>query len=388
MNSASFVLRPFQAQARKLLNTSSTSIRIHQSAMNDTKTIHESTHGNQSNFVITAAAQQEQNNNHSMPSTLIIFSGPTSLDTTDEDNKNELYLRNLDFFLAHGVDCESQGDTIVTLGPLVKVAYETRVQQINQNCLQRGPHYGRHRLHIVEREPTCYDMESMYKVLYNNTVAIDNNINISSYDFIVYINCGMTGPAPALSRGWTHHFTKHLSEHVLMTGLSINCDIAGPHVQSMAYAFNQAGLKIAKNAIFDCRTSNYGKRNKQMLSRMRRDIVTTYEIGMSTFILKGGGALLSIIPQWGITVSSIEEPTCHEWDPWYGEALNSTFGGRWPKLEELVFMKSSRFVTPELADLLNLTQPIRWNEMTPPFWNKTVLYTGRAGKEELVSDRI
>eukprot|EP00545_Synedropsis_sp_CCMP1620_P001675 CAMPEP_0119024156 /NCGR_PEP_ID=MMETSP1176-20130426/31345_1 /TAXON_ID=265551 /ORGANISM="Synedropsis recta cf, Strain CCMP1620" /LENGTH=106 /DNA_ID=CAMNT_0006979373 /DNA_START=27 /DNA_END=343 /DNA_ORIENTATION=- len=34
---------------------------------------------------------------------LVAYSGPTSLERSK--GKNELYLRNLDFFLKHGVDC-------------------------------------------------------------------------------------------------------------------------------------------------------------------------------------------------------------------------------------------------------------------------------------------
>jgi hypothetical protein len=105
-------------------------------------------------------------------------------------------------------------------------------------------------VYTVLRDLDCHDLATVHTLFFNSTVPTH------TYDYFVYINCGMTGPSPDL-RGtpWLHAFLDPLSETVKMSGLSVNCFRKNsPHVQSMAYALDRFGLDIvlASGSIFDC----------------------------------------------------------------------------------------------------------------------------------------
>lgn len=279
--------------------------------------------------------------------TLVVYSGPTSVSRAGKDL---LYLKNFEFFLQHGIDCHAT--VVITLGAEAVTMFADQITQLNATCQELNP------IFVLEREPVCYDMETARKVL--------QEFPVDDYDFLVYVNCVMTGPSPALKARWTNMLTDpFLAEgtRVLMTGVSINCmDLPGlPHIQSMVYALSRKGLEVARNAAYDCRQSYYFKRRKRV--RLKKEIIKRYEVGMSTRILQAGGALQSVVGPWNTTFPNNNSTinSCTLWDPWYGDHLLAYFGSQWPRLEELMFLKSSRVLTPEVAELLNLSFPAPWH---------------------------
>ena len=56
----------------------------------------------------------------------------------------------------------------------------------------------------------------------------DGPVNATEYDYFLYVNCGVTGPAKEVAAlPWTDLFIQKLRSGIKMTGLSHNCDI--PH---------------------------------------------------------------------------------------------------------------------------------------------------------------
>jgi hypothetical protein len=196
-------------------------------------------------------------------------------------------------------------------------------------------------------------MESMRVVLYNSTIPVD------SYTYLVYVNCGMTGPAPERAQRWTTVFTKPLSSKICMTGLSINCH-ATAHVQSFAYALNQKGLSIVKSkgVIFDCLQRNYSDVPESLRDRRRFvEIVKDYERGMSYHIIRVRLGIQSVLPQWKTTVFRKNISQCRAVDPWYVDYLSQYYGGRLPTLEEV--FKTSRFLPKAIGELIHYTLLIK-----------------------------
>eukprot|EP00980_Cylindrotheca_fusiformis_P013161 scaffold3337_cov95-Cylindrotheca_fusiformis.AAC.4 len=206
--------------------------------------------------------------------TVVVYTGPTQLNRTE--GKNELYLRNFEYFLSHnGVDCESH-HTIVTLSD---ATYNYYMQE--DSVLQRLATTCGNALRVIRRENTCYDMGSMYVVL--------NTFDLSQYDYFVYLNCGVTGPLfwNSATISWTRFFTSLLNDQIKMAGLSINCQFMGrhntTHVQSMAFALDKIGLGIIQSsgAVYNCHQNGTA-----MTKEDRLGLIDRYEIGMSRAILQ------------------------------------------------------------------------------------------------------
>lgn len=139
------------------------------------------------------------------PNLLLVYSGPTTLNT--KFAKDELYLRNLEFFLFNGgVDCTAHG-TIITLTSVVAEKYQPKIEEYHQkHCAMKGNKF----LRIVVREDVCYDMETVKLILLEG----EGGVNITEYDYFLYVNCGVTGPViddigtvPTGSNPWTYEFT-------------------------------------------------------------------------------------------------------------------------------------------------------------------------------------
>jgi hypothetical protein len=255
---------------------------------------------------------------------------------------------------------------------------------------------------------------------------------LSTYDYFVFANCGVTGPAPPSARRtgpWTSHFTALLDERVKMTGLSMNCKLVdGVHVQSMMYAVDRVGLEIiAKSgAIFDCLEEPH----KNQLDY----IVEMYEKKMGKAILDAGYALRPLIggSDLIVTKSNVRDcvpcefynlkenhveggvvvnvtgltPGCdvrnqfkdiwmesryetynihilcaltfflHENLSYLARIVDSSskifrtsssvprlmalFDGKVPSLDDVIFFKTSRLLTPDIAAQINYTGKIHW----------------------------
>ena len=282
---------------------------------------------------------------------------------------------------------------------------------------------------LVSRRSVCYDMEAAHLTLSGGVPGLRE---LSTYDYFVFVNCGVTGPAPPSARRsgpWTSHFTALLDERVKMTGLSMNCKLVdGVHVQSMMYAVDRVGLEIiAKSgAIFDCLEEPH----KNQLDY----IVEMYEKKMGKAILDAGYALRPLIggSDLIVTKSNVRDcvpcefynlkenhveggvvvnvtgltPGCdvrnqfkdiwmesryetynihilcaltfflHENLSSLARIVDSSsktvrtsssvprlmalFDGKVPSLDDVIFFKTSRLLTPDIAAQINYTGKIHW----------------------------
>ena len=280
---------------------------------------------------------------------LVVYSGPTSMDRTQAGtNKQELYHRNMIYFMKHGVDCRHQ-DTVIVVTREVLPHYIEEIQAMNlENCLPCN-----HSVQLLVREPDCFDLETLRTVVFNST------INVMSYDYFVYVNCGMSGPFlnnDHQKGPWTYQLLSLLSEKVRMSGLSINCPLAPnrQHVQSFVYAVDNVGLQIILNAsaIFDCRQI----RTKSRANRYAL-VVKLYEIGMSQAILNAGHGIASLLPP--IVLLSENRTMCTILDMWNRGGLEETFGHILTSNETL-FFKSSRFLPKEIAQQIEYPGDPHW----------------------------
>eukprot|EP00980_Cylindrotheca_fusiformis_P023438 scaffold10477_cov92-Cylindrotheca_fusiformis.AAC.1 len=273
--------------------------------------------------------------------TVVVYTGPTQLDR--KEGKNELYLRNFEYFLTHkGVDCENH-DTIITLSNETYNYYmqkDSILQQLSGTCGNA--------LRVVRRQDTCYDMGSLYMVL--------NSFDINQYEYFVYLNCGVVGPLwwNSDTTSWTLFFTSLLNDRVKMSGLSANCYYAGydcAHVQSMAFAVDNIGLDIIQTsgAVYDCQ-----KNNTAMTQTEKRELIGRYEVGMSQAILRSEYSIAT----WFTTSGTFNHPEpvifssskgrCR--DPWYvGVYLRRSWGCplKSPSCN-LTFFKTSRFIPSDI----------------------------------------
>lgn len=276
---------------------------------------------------------------------LVAYSGPTSMDRTE--GKNELYLRNLDFFLKHGVDCRYQ-DTVIALTESVEKVYHEQLVEMNEACGRTSS--GRHQLYTLVRNKECHDLATVHTLFYNSTIETD------TYDYFVYINCGMTGPSPGMQPAWVWPFIEPLNDRVKMSGLSVNCFRKNsPHVQSMAYALDRIGLAevLRSGSIFDCRSLDISS------EIMFNKIVAKYEKGMSKAVLNAGYGLVSMI--WPGVVFWENRTNCTLVDRWGEANLKVSFGGRLPYLNETIFFKSSRLLPKEIADVIGFSGEASWH---------------------------
>ena len=150
-----------------------------------------------------------------------------------------------------------------------------------------------------------------------------------------------------------------------MTGLSMNCKFHLPHIQSMMYAMDREGLQVVMDggAIFDCtKRPGYSTWNR---NRLQTTIISGYEVQMSRLLLKAGYGISSVVRPTIIfqhnstrCLNKYGNDTLN--DIWIGKRLTEYFG-RIPSLDEVVFFKTSRILTPETASLINYTLEVDWN---------------------------
>lgn len=231
-------------------------------------------------------------------------------------------------------------------------------------------------------------MESARLALYG---GVSGMRPISKYDYFVFVNCGMAGPASPSTKWpgpWTSHFTRLLDDRVKMSGLTLNCDtVSGlEHMMSIVYALDRIGLDIVmkSGAIFDCLDSGIQDRiNEQGLTQF---VIDNYEMKMGKVIKDAGYGLRPLIRHdKGMLVTKENAGDCHACqnenekkkndvglspscderayykDMWIGSRLKSVFDGRIPSLEDVLFFKTSRYLTPEIAAQINFTDEVNWN---------------------------
>jgi hypothetical protein len=247
--------------------------------------------------------------------TLVVYSGPTSLDHTI--GKSDIYLNNFDYFIEHGIECHGLGGTndldhpfedlnvhyVIVLTQEVAEKYTAEdglITMKQANCraakheMQRKSHQvlgdDNSLITVLVREDRCYDMESL--LLVSRTYDIPN-----LYDHMVYINCGLAGPkfGPGSPEhweylsSWTELYTSLLSDKVQMVGHTINTHfntVYSPHIQSFLFAVNTPMIDIwlKTGAIYECGISN--EDFKDDLVKMA--LVWRYEVGISRVLLERG----------------------------------------------------------------------------------------------------
>lgn len=310
---------------------------------------------------------------------LVVFSGPTEFippnttpnTITRPQKKMELYRLNFDFFIEHGIQCQAH-DTILVVTDVVAARYQSQIDRMHDQCEQDHGHYVR----LVVRNNTCLDLESVRVALEyadkigRPAVVTDSNMkkmNQSAYyDYFVYLNCGVTGPSPQwASLPWTNVFLQGLRDGVKMTGLSMNCVFYHAHIQSMMYAMDKEGLQVVVDggAIYDCTKRLDHSVNDH--NSLHGKIVQNYELKMSNLLLHAGYGISSILRP--ITIFQQNRTLCLNRygndtlnDMWIGNPLNEYFG-KVPSLDEVIFFKTSRILTPETAELINFTMVVDWN---------------------------
>lgn len=285
--------------------------------------------------------------------TLVVYSGPTSLDHTI--GKNDVYLTNFEYFIQHGIECHGLGGTgnddlerpfedlnlqyVFVLTQEVadeytkedglitrKQAHCQAAQQARQRMNNQVVGNDNSLITVLVREDRCYDMESLLLVARTYDLP-------QLYDHMVYINCGLAGPkfGPGSPEhweylsSWTELYTSLLSDKVQMVGHTINTHfntVYSPHVQSFLFAVNTPMIDIwlKTGAIYECGLSN--EDFKDDLVKMA--LVWRYEVGISRVLLERG---FSIAAAFMHQQGSLGVPLIMD--------KNSTFGRHFGK-EEII----------------------------------------------------
>ena len=330
--------------------------------------------------IVTNSSQPQTSDAH-VDRILVVYSGPTDLmdqnikkqKISSAHKKMELYRLNFEFFLRHGIHCQTQ-DTLIVVTGVVAAKYQAQIDELHNRCHHDYGNFVR----IITRNNTCYDLESVRVALEfaenSDRPAVETNRRTKNdpnftafYDFFVYVNCGVTGPSLQwTNRPWTSIFLEKLRDGVKMTGLSINCEMAGhPHVQSMMYAMDREGLQFVVDggAIYDCKTRpDHAGLTGVPFQGM---IIWEYEIKMSDLLLHAGYGISSVVMPTallGHNSSQCLNKHGNETvkDIWITNHMNE-YLGKVPSLDDVVFFKTSRILTPETANLINFTLDVDWN---------------------------
>ncbi len=277
--------------------------------------------------------------------TLVVYSGPTSLDRSI--GKNDIYLKNFDYFLHHGIECGSdnglgnQNSEMKRINNNLQYAIVLTQEVADRytapdGLITRKQHYcnsvsfhhsndnAEPLISVLIREDKCYDMESILVVVR----AIDV---VHLYDHFVYINCGLAGPR--LGSGslvpskmmknlssWTDLYTSLLSEKVQMVGHTINTHFSktySPHIQSFLYAVNTPMINIwlRSGALYDCGISNDDFKDDVL----RMALVWRYEVGITRVLLEKGYSVAAAFMHQG---GKIGEPLIVDANSTYGRNFN------------------------------------------------------------------
>jgi hypothetical protein len=287
---------------------------------------------------------------------LVAYSGPTELLDRSIPVRNdkyehlkELYRLNFEHFLKYGVQCKTQ-DTVLVVTSAVEPVYRAQVDRMHEAC---NKEYGS-KVILAIRNNTCLDLESVRRVMRDNIVDID------SYDYFVYVNCGTSGPSRAWADlPWTDVLLEKLSDKVKMSGLSLNCQREGEsHIQSMVYALDRVSLKLIReneDVIFDC----VKKPSPDPDELVGDYIIDAYEIGMSTLLFEHGYGVANLL--YPTVRFKDNKNTCNDThvDPWLTDRMMANFG-RVLDLEDTVFFKTSRLISKATAKEINYTLEVNW----------------------------
>jgi hypothetical protein len=319
------------------------------------------------NDALQTPSQPQNKNNTAKSRTLVIYGGPTDVLDMDQllhpealdgpDISRYKYHLNFEYFLQHGIQCNAH-DTLIVVTNKVLPYYQRRIQAMDEACQKENNN--NHRIFLTTRQNKCLDLEVLRVALYD-APSTPTLIQLDAYDYFFYINCGVSGPAKEVaSLPWTDIFIEKLRNGVKMTGLSLNC-AGGPHIQSMMYAMDQEALQLVMDggAIFDCleRYPDFYNKTENVAHGL---VVNAYERRMSTLLLQAGYGLDPYLKSQAIFKHNKSQ--CESEDLWLGRNLqNLTAPGRMPYLNETIFWKSTRYMTPALAQEIGYKAEIKFN---------------------------
>jgi hypothetical protein len=298
------------------------------------------------------------------PRILVVYSGPTHAPIdpavlAKENNvvkrKNELYRVNFEHFLEYGIQCRTQ-DTVVVVTDVIEPIYRRRIDGIHRQCQDD---FGT-QVRMVVRNSTCYDMETVRRVIRDKDVFSDDEL--LKYDYFVYANCGTSGPSRLWAElPWTDVFIEPMKANpkIKMTGLTMNCPTGSPraHIQSMMYALDRVGLSLVRDkkhdVVYDC------IRNGDLKS-----IINNYEIGLSKVVLNHGYAISPIIAPTVLTrgnqsLCQLKGMKYHQ-DIWTTMMTTKVFN-RTLDLDETIFAKTSRIMSETTKQQIRYNYTMNWS---------------------------
>ncbi|CAL8465845.1 g5381 [Coccomyxa elongata] len=217
---------------------------------------------------LESAAQPVSSKNSA--TTLILY----TFSATDSE-----YMRNLEFFVTHGIQ-EGDGCDYVII-----------VQGLNEHSDISLPELP-YRARYIYHKNACYDWGTFGWALHSS----ESSIQLNAYKYFIFMNASVRGPFlppywPAAVH-WSSAFISKLNAKVKLVGSTISCEPAynggdpgGPvrhnaHVQSYVMATDQAGLQILLNngRIFECH-------------RTIADAVYNAEVGASLAVFRAGHSI-------------------------------------------------------------------------------------------------
>jgi hypothetical protein len=263
-----------------------------------------------------------------MPKSIVIYS---------YYQKNDEYIKNLEFFIKNGLYDD--------------IDY---IFCINGNeCSVDIPSSSN--IKIIKRENVGYDFGAYSDAL--------KQINIKLYDYFFFINTSVRGPfiheKERLHVKWTDPFIKLFKKDVALVGTTINIlEVTDPHiiksmyldlliekgftspfthVQSQFFVFNKKSLKFLIDKKFFEQTSeqNFIK------------FIALREVLMSQLILKNGWNINCMLPKYqGLDYRKVEHDinkTSVDGDPYYPGA----YFGNSIEPYDVMFIKTNRNVSPD-----------------------------------------
>lgn len=279
------------------------------------------------------------------PRILVVYSGPTHYTLDSKSKKPTLYRLNFEYFIKHGIQCQTQ-DTALVVTDQVEPYYRTQIDQLDSECKEK---YGTF-VKMLTRNDTCYDMESV-RTVFNDPIIAAN----ATYDYFLYANCGTTGPAKEFAKNWTSIFISKLNDRIKMTGLTAECANA-VHIQSMVYAVDRIGLNLIQSAPYDC-NQDTGYKALTVHDHKVGHIVNNYERKMGKLIMENGYGIEAFLRPKQYFLHD----KCSDRDLWLTARLLERYKGRMPRLQDTLFFKTSRVLTPEIAKEIGYTGKIDWN---------------------------
>ncbi|BDA51685.1 hypothetical protein COCOBI_19-2410 [Coccomyxa sp. Obi] len=208
------------------------------------------------------------------------------------------YIRNLEFFVEHGIQ---EGDGC---------DYFIIVQGLNQQSEKFLPVLP-YRARYVYHENVCYDWGTFGWALRDSEM----NIQINAYKYFIFMNSSVRGPFlppywPAAMH-WSSVFISKLNAKVKLVGSTISCEPVrksgnpwgtlrhNAHVQSYVMATDQAGLQILldNGRIFECH-------------RSIADAIYNAEVGASLAIFRAGYSIDSLMLRY----QGVDWTNMRSWD--------------------------------------------------------------------------